>query len=99
MPNALRKLLALKDLPTEMGGSPMAGVRGDRIRMSPQFRDGKFRNSVPGSTLPQGGAKILRDALRSDPRRRPTAPMPVVSAPARPGPTGCTSPGTGTPAR
>ena len=49
----------------------MAGERGDRVRRSPQFRDGKFRNSVPSSTIPTGGAKLLREALRRHPDRKP----------------------------
>src|SRR5262252_136067 len=69
----------VKDIPTQMGASPLSGERGSRVRRSPQWRDGKFRNSVPGSTLPSG-AKVFREAIRRQPDRRPSGPVPVVPA-------------------
>jgi L-ascorbate metabolism protein UlaG (beta-lactamase superfamily) len=77
---------AVKDIPTQMGASPLEGERGDRVRRSPQWREGKFRNSVPGSSVPTGGPKLLREALRRQPDRKPSGPVPVVTAPPSPSP-------------
>jgi L-ascorbate metabolism protein UlaG (beta-lactamase superfamily) len=74
----------VKDIPTQMGASPLTGERGERVRRSPQWRDGKFRNSVPGSTLPTGGLKLLRDALRRQPDRKPSRAVPVVAGTSAP---------------
>src|SRR5262247_1249475 len=70
---------AIKDIPYQMGASPLTGERGARVRRSPQWREGKFRNSVPGSTLPTGGSGLLREALRRQPDRHPSRPVPVVT--------------------
>jgi len=77
---------AVKDIPTQMGASPLEGERGDRVRRSPQWREGKFRNSVPGSSVPTGGPKLLREALRRQPDRKPSGPVPVVTSPPSPSP-------------
>jgi L-ascorbate metabolism protein UlaG (beta-lactamase superfamily) len=71
---------AVKDIPTQMGASPLTGERGTRVRRSPQWRDGKFRNSVPGSSIPSGGPKLLREAMRRQPDRKPSRPVPVIAA-------------------
>src|SRR5689334_13184485 len=75
---------AVKDIPTQMGASPLEGERGDRVRRAPQWREGKFRNSGPGSSVPTGGPKLLREALRRQPDRKPSGPVPVVTAPPSP---------------
>jgi L-ascorbate metabolism protein UlaG (beta-lactamase superfamily) len=67
-----------------MGAAP-SGARLDRIHRSPQWRDGKFRNTVPGSTIPPGqGGKILRELLRGGQARKPIRPIPVVGTVAEP---------------
>jgi len=75
---------AAYDLPAAFGAKP-AGARADRVRRSPQFRDGRFRNTVPSSTVPSGPAtKMLRDLLFGGQSRRPSRPVPLVAA--APGP-------------
>jgi L-ascorbate metabolism protein UlaG (beta-lactamase superfamily) len=79
---------AVKDIPTQMGASPLDGERGTRVRRSPQWHDGKFRNSVPSSSIPTGGAKLLREAVRRQPDRKPSRPVPVVAEAGAPAPDG-----------
>ncbi|CCH34397.1 MBL fold metallo-hydrolase [Actinosynnema sp. NPDC047251] len=68
---------ALRDLPVALGGSP----RGERVRRSPQFRDGRFRNAAPTRTLPPGGARdMARELLFGGQRRHPVGPVPLVPA-------------------
>jgi len=74
---------AVKDVPAQMGAAPTTGERGERVRRSPQFRDGKFRNSVPSSTVPEEPAKLLREFVRRQSDRKPAQPIPVVSGSAR----------------
>jgi L-ascorbate metabolism protein UlaG (beta-lactamase superfamily) len=69
-----------RDLPRAMGAKP-SGEREARVAASPQFRDGKFRNSIPTLTVPSNGAKLLHDAVLGGQRRRPTSFIPVVSEP------------------
>jgi L-ascorbate metabolism protein UlaG (beta-lactamase superfamily) len=69
---------------TEFGATPQ-GARAERIRRSPQFRDGKFRNTVPATPLPPGaGRDALREWRRRDGRRQPSRSIPVVAAPSPP---------------
>jgi L-ascorbate metabolism protein UlaG (beta-lactamase superfamily) len=64
----------------ELGATP-SGERAERIRRSPQFRDGKFRNSVPATPMPPGsGRDALREWRRKDGRRTPSQPIPLVTA-------------------
>ncbi|HEX6869857.1 MAG TPA: Zn-dependent hydrolase, partial [Micromonosporaceae bacterium] len=70
---------SIKDVPAALGARP-ATIRSERVRRSPQFRDGKFRNTQPASTIPSGGGgKILRELLRADSHRKPSLPIPVVT--------------------
>jgi len=70
---------AVHDIPRAFGARP-TGARADRVRRSPQFRDGAFRNTVPSSTVPSGPAtKMLRDLLFGGQRRRPSRPVPLAS--------------------
>jgi L-ascorbate metabolism protein UlaG (beta-lactamase superfamily) len=74
---------AIKDIPAQLGAAPTTGARGDRVRRSPQFHDGKFHNSVPTTTVPAGeGGKILSELLRGVEHRKPSQPIPVVHPPA-----------------
>jgi L-ascorbate metabolism protein UlaG (beta-lactamase superfamily) len=71
---------AVKDLPAQIGGDPTAGTRGERVRRSPQYRDGKFHNSVAGSVNPPGSApKLLRDFLTGGQDRKPAISIPLVT--------------------
>ncbi|GGN65298.1 Zn-dependent hydrolase [Actinoplanes lobatus] len=66
-------------------GGKITGVRRTRVEASPQFADGKFRNSVPTSTAMDFAAirKATADMLTGGlARRRPHQPVPLVTAPA-----------------
>ena len=57
------------------------GERAERMRRSPQFRDGKFRNSTAGPTIAPGAmVKTLGDMLRGQDQRTPRQPIPLVPA-------------------
>ena len=60
------------------GGTP-EGERLARVRSSPQWRDGRFRNRVPTETVaPSRIVETLRRHLGGDERRYPAGPIPVV---------------------
>ncbi|MEJ3746254.1 MBL fold metallo-hydrolase [Actinomycetes bacterium KLBMP 9797] len=68
-------------------GARSAGPSAERIRRSPQFRDGTFRNTVPASVLPPGTwGRTFRELLfgKERRRRRPSLPVPLVTAPPAP---------------
>ena len=70
---------AAKDVPAKMGAKA-TGARAARIAASPQFADGKFRNTVPATmisavTIPS----VLAATLHNRDRRRPHLPIPVVT--------------------
>jgi L-ascorbate metabolism protein UlaG (beta-lactamase superfamily) len=68
---------AVREVPAAIGALP-SGARAERMRRSPQFRDGKFRNPVPGRTLPPGSArKTLLEMMRGEQRRTPSLPIPL----------------------
>lgn len=71
----------VKDLPGQMGARRASGARLERMRRSPQFRDGKFRNTVPATELLTPGAMpaMIVASLRDRDRRHPHAPIPVVT--------------------
>jgi L-ascorbate metabolism protein UlaG (beta-lactamase superfamily) len=70
---------AARDVPAALGAAP-TGQRGARVRRSPQFRDGAFRNTVPAAVLPPGSARrILRDVLFGRQRRRPSRAVPLAA--------------------
>ncbi len=74
---------AVRDIPRQFGGR-CTGERAERIRRSPQFRDGRFRNTVPDSTIPDGRS-VAREFFRpGEHHRRPTRAVPVVTPIARP---------------
>ncbi|MEC4019046.1 MBL fold metallo-hydrolase [Streptomyces sp. H27-D2] len=71
------RLLSLR--PAAFGADP-AGARLERIRRSPNYVDGQFRNSAPtGQMLPGAGKAMLRATLcRADwARRSPNGDIPV----------------------
>jgi hypothetical protein len=56
---------AARDVPVALGARP-SGPRLDRMRRSPRYRDGAFRNAIPATTVPPGsGRKTLADLLRT----------------------------------
>jgi L-ascorbate metabolism protein UlaG (beta-lactamase superfamily) len=62
-------------------GAKPSGARSERVRHSPQFRDGAFRNPVATRTLlPRSGGNTLREMMFGDQKRTPTASVPVVTA-------------------
>jgi L-ascorbate metabolism protein UlaG (beta-lactamase superfamily) len=66
-------------VPAATGAAPR-GARADRVRRSPQFRDGAFRNTHPSSVVPAGGTpELLRRFITSRERRKPVGPIPLVS--------------------
>jgi hypothetical protein len=70
---------AVRDVRAALG-SPPTGERAARVRRSPQFRDGAFRNRVPATVLPPGsGKQMLRELLSGEHRRHPSGPVPVVT--------------------
>jgi L-ascorbate metabolism protein UlaG (beta-lactamase superfamily) len=70
---------------SEAFGAPPSGDRGERVRRSPQFRDGKFHNTVPAQLLPPGaGWQTFRELLFGKQKRKPTGIVPVVGADPQP---------------
>lgn len=68
-------------VPAAMGAAPK-GSRAERVRRSPQFRDGKFRNAAATQTLPAGDAGDLIRRYRADKAvRKPRGPIPLVTPP------------------
>jgi L-ascorbate metabolism protein UlaG (beta-lactamase superfamily) len=59
-------------------GAASIGARADRVRQSPQFRNGAFHNSVPASVPMAPSGSMLRQFLFGRERRKPTGPIPVV---------------------
>ncbi|MCW2642441.1 MAG: Zn-dependent hydrolase [Dactylosporangium sp.] len=70
---------ALRDVRDSLGAPP-AGVRGARVRQSPQFRDGAFRNPVPAHVMPPGSKwQTLRELLTDRHKRKPSGEVPLVT--------------------
>ncbi|GLY04625.1 MULTISPECIES: MBL fold metallo-hydrolase [Actinoplanes] len=69
---------AARDIPAQLGARAR-GARRARMDASPQFADGKFRNSLPaemltGTSMPKAAAATLTGREM----RRPHQPVPVV---------------------
>jgi L-ascorbate metabolism protein UlaG (beta-lactamase superfamily) len=80
---------AARDVPAAFGARP-GGARAERVRRSPQFRDGAFRNAVSTTTVkPSEGPGILRELLSGRAARKPAGAIPLVrprsAAPTGPG--------------
>ncbi|GAA0800058.1 MBL fold metallo-hydrolase [Spirilliplanes yamanashiensis] len=70
---------AAREIPAQMGARA-SGARAERVRRSPQFSDGKFRNSVPASQVTVASApRLIAASLADRDRRRPHAPIPVLT--------------------
>ncbi|WP_412745255.1 MBL fold metallo-hydrolase [Krasilnikovia sp. MM14-A1004] len=69
---------AVRDVPAQMGARA-GGARRDRINRSPQFADGKFRNTVPATELTAASMpRVAAAAMTDRERRRPSGPVPVL---------------------
>ncbi|MEQ4302978.1 MBL fold metallo-hydrolase [Plantactinospora sp. B6F1] len=69
---------AVRDVPAALGRAP-CGAREERVRRSPHFRAGAFRNPVSTRVaLPGTGAAVLRELLLGNQPRRPTGRVPVL---------------------
>lgn len=73
---ALAALLAwaLRELPAQFGGR--AG--GDRVRRSPQYRDGAFHNRAQTSSVPVEAGGLVRELLFGKQQRKPVGAVPLV---------------------
>jgi L-ascorbate metabolism protein UlaG (beta-lactamase superfamily) len=61
-------------------GAPPTGDRAERVRRSPQFRDGVFRNTRPSEVVPlREVPKILGKMLTGGERRTPAGAVPMVT--------------------
>ena len=67
--------------PAAFGGQPDAAQLG----ASPQYRDGRFRNTVAATVLPRGAMRAaMREMIFGKQVRKPTAPVPLVTPGAAP---------------
>jgi L-ascorbate metabolism protein UlaG (beta-lactamase superfamily) len=70
---------AVRDIPRQMGAKAK-GARAERVGRSPQFADGKFRNTVPASEVTVASIpRILASTLTDRDRRHPHQPIPLVT--------------------
>ena len=70
-----------RDMLSALGAAP-SGERAERVRRSPQYRDGTFRNRMPASMLSAGQfVDLMRDWSVDRHRRRPAGRVPVVTPP------------------
>jgi L-ascorbate metabolism protein UlaG (beta-lactamase superfamily) len=70
---------AARDIPRQMGAKAK-GARAERVKASPQFSGGKFRNTVPATMITPGSMpSMLASTLRDRDRRHPHQPVPVVA--------------------
>ncbi|MGB7818470.1 MAG: MBL fold metallo-hydrolase [Ornithinibacter sp.] len=62
-------------------GARPDGVRLERAKSSPHYRDGAFHNTSRGtSAMPQGQRDVMKRFRENAPVRHPAGPIPVVSA-------------------
>jgi L-ascorbate metabolism protein UlaG (beta-lactamase superfamily) len=68
---------AAREIPAALGGTP----EGERVRRSPQYRDGAFRNppGIERGEAPPPAGSILRELLSGRGRRHPVLPIPLVT--------------------
>ncbi|MDF5752213.1 MBL fold metallo-hydrolase [Spongiactinospora sp. TRM90649] len=70
-----------RDVRAALGSVPR-GSRAERVRRSPQFAGGAFRNRMPAAIVPPGaGGRMLAEMLFGRQRRKPAVPVPVVTQP------------------
>src|SRR5207302_9506074 len=67
---------ALGEIPVAFGGRPDPEL----MKRSPQFSDGRFRNSAPPvEGVTNGFGNLLRELLFGEQQRKPTGPIPLVA--------------------
>jgi L-ascorbate metabolism protein UlaG (beta-lactamase superfamily) len=71
---------ALRDIPAQFGAQRTV-TRGDRVRSSSRFRDGRFHNTDPVAMAvsPSSGVSLLREAIFGTQQRRPTGTVPLAT--------------------
>jgi hypothetical protein len=76
---AAAAILALRstDWLASLGGR-VTGARLDRVRRSPEYRDGKFRNTEPSRMISGSYRKMFRRQFFGREKREPAGPIPVV---------------------
>jgi L-ascorbate metabolism protein UlaG (beta-lactamase superfamily) len=75
---------AVWDFPAALGAAPK-GDRAERVRNSPQFRDGAFRNTKPSQVMPEGSqGEVARKFLFGREHRKPHGKIPIQVPPAEP---------------
>ncbi|WP_203901052.1 MBL fold metallo-hydrolase [Virgisporangium aliadipatigenens] len=70
-----------RDVPSALGRAP-SGERAERVRRSPQYRDGKFQNTVPSVMMAPGTRqKVVRQMFFGEPhaKRSPSGEIPLVT--------------------
>ena len=68
-----------RDVPRQIGAKA-TGTRRARMDASPQYADGKFRNTEPATMLTAASAPaLLAASLRDRDRRHPHQPIPLVT--------------------
>lgn len=68
-------------LQTPPFGKNPSGERLERIKNSPNFKNGRFQNKIPTPIIPEGYSmvgEVFRTFLMKNPRKTPTAPLPSV---------------------
>ena len=70
---------AARDIPRQMGARAK-GERLARMQASPQYAEGKFRNTVPATQVTVASMpRVLAATLRDRDRRHPRQPIPLVT--------------------
>ncbi|MGC4231842.1 MAG: MBL fold metallo-hydrolase, partial [Niabella sp.] len=62
-------------------GKEPSGQRLERIKQSPNYKDGKFQNRFPTPMLPEGytmAGEVYRTFFRNNPRKFPTDTIPSI---------------------
>src|SRR5688572_22450767 len=70
-------LLGSTEWLVSFGGRPQ-GARLERVRRSPQFKDGRFQNAQPAPLTTASNREMLRRQFFGDEQREPLQPIPVV---------------------
>lgn len=76
---AILVLLHSTEWLVSLGGRP-EGARFERIRRSPQWADGKFRNRQQAPLTTASNLEMLRRQFFGDEQREPLRPIPIVTA-------------------
>ncbi|SEL85250.1 MBL fold metallo-hydrolase [Streptacidiphilus jiangxiensis] len=73
---------AAREVPVAFGGDPTSGSRGDRLKASPQYREGTFHNPPgperTGDFSRPDSSSVARELLFGKQQRKPSRPIPLV---------------------